>query len=188
MQQRPPNSPGTVDLIHGEITRLNQSYNLRFGEQVHHHFSTDDKARQRLSVGPLEEDWDELTELAKDLYSWLVEGFSIAALRRPLSAESYSKDWKQIKLIETLMSEVLGGEQADVAALVGPLKDLNGLRVGHAHSLDVPQLRHFDIAGRRVRDAWFLVVDGLVVGLRGLSDLLNADQDATPPPASTTIP
>jgi hypothetical protein len=169
MQQNLPNSPGTVELVQAEITHLNDAFLSRFKERVHRDIVPDGKATQRLSVGPLEENLDELAELAKDLYSWVVEGLSVPALRKSLEPTPCDRDWKQFRLIETLMSSVLGCGQADVAAVVGPLKGLNGLRVSHAHNLDVPKFRHFDVAGRRVREAWFVVVDGVAHALRVLS-------------------
>jgi hypothetical protein len=172
MQQNPPNSPGTVELIQEKIKHVNESFLSRFGERVHDEAYPDQKARQRLSVGPLEENWEELAELAKDLYAWVAEHLSVSALRKALGATPYDKEWKQFKLLETLLFAVLGWDQGDVAAVVGPLKDLNGLRVSHAHSLDVKQFRYFRVTGRRIRDTWFAVIDGVAGALHLLSTRL----------------
>ena len=179
MQHNPPKSPGTVELIQTEITRLNASFETRFGEPVHNDIPPHEKTMQRLSVGPLEENWDEVAELAKDLYSWVAEGLRIATLRKPLDAEAFDKDWKQFKLLETLMSRVLGCGQSDLTATMGPLKDLNSLRVTHAHNLIVDRFRHFDLKDRRVREAWFIVVDGIVRALRLLSDHLESNREVS---------
>ena len=146
----------------------------RFGEQVHCEVAPDKKAQQRLSVGPLEESWDELSELAKDLFAWVGEGFSIAALRKQIAPATYEVGWKQLKLIEALMSGVLRCEQVKVVSVVGPLKDLNGLRVGYAHNLaKPPQALSFNFENLGVRESWFLVVDGVEAGLDSLSDCIT---------------
>jgi hypothetical protein len=179
MQQNPPHSPGTIDLIQSAIKALNDSYMSRFEDRAHVDIQPDNKACQRLSVGPLEENWDELAELAKDLYSWVVEGLSIVALRKPLNSVAYEKDWKQFKLIETMMSGVLGCGKADEVIVVGPMKDLNALRVGHAHNLDVPKIRYLNIGGCRVRDAWFIIVDGVAGGLHFLAERVRGNRDTS---------
>ena len=177
MQQNPPRPSGTVDLVSAAIKALNSSYTSRFGEQVHAAVYPDRKVLARLGVGPLEENWEELAELAKDLYAWVVEGLRISSLRKPL-ASSYENDWKQIKLIETLASVALGCAEADVEAIGGPLRGLNTLRVKHAHSLNTMQLPHFDLKGLRVRKAWFVVVDHVTGSLCTLADRIHA---AAPP-------
>ena len=173
MQQNPPNSLGTVDLIKTEITRLNASFRSRFGDKVHRDIPLSKKTIQRLSVGPLEENWDEVTELAKDLYSWVAEGLRIATLRKPLDAESFDKDWKQFKLLETLMSSVLDCGQLDLTTVMGPFRDLSRLRNAYAHNLILDRCQYFDLQDRRVREAWFIVVDGIAHALRLLSDRLS---------------
>lgn len=181
MQQAPPKSPGSIDLINREIGRLNSAYQSRFGEIVHHGALPDEKVRQQLSVGPLEEDWAEVTELAKHLCSWVVEGLSISALRKALAQIPFEVAWRQIKLTEVLMSQVLGCEQPEVVSVVAPLKDLNWLRVHDAHSLDDTAVTHFKFSGLRVRGAWFLILDGVAGALRVLSDRLGHKLDQKQP-------
>jgi hypothetical protein len=111
--------------------------------------------------------------------SWVVEGLRIVALRKPLGLVAYEKDWRQLKLIDTLMSGVLGCGEPDVTTVVGPLKDLNALRVGHAHSLGVPKTRYFNIGRCGVRDAWFVVVDGVAGGLHFLAERVRANRDTS---------
>ena len=77
------------------------------------------------------------------------------------------------------MSRVLGCGQSDLTAAMGPLKDLNSLRVTHAHNLIVDRFRHFDLKDRRVREAWFIVVDGIARALRLLSDHLESNREVS---------
>ncbi len=179
MQQNPPNSPSTVELFQVALKGLNDSYLARFGEAVHGDAAPDKKMLQRVSVGPLEENWDELAELAKDLCSWVIEGLSVKVLRKPLDTSAYEPEWKQLKLLEVLLSHQLGCEPSDTAKVVGPLKDLNALRIGNAHNVSLKKLQHFDIAGRRVREAWFIVVDHVAGGLDLLAGHLRAPSNAS---------
>ena len=129
------------------IAELNRSYVFCFGEQLHGDTLPDLKVCQRLSVGPLEEDWAEFAELAKDLYSWVVEGLHIRVLRKPHNPPPNEK-LRQIKLIELLMSGKLTCASADIQAVAGPLHDLNAVRVKFAHNSNKPpELRAFRYRG-----------------------------------------
>ena len=79
---------------------------------------------------------------------------------------------------------IFGAARVYTVAVPGPkwkswLKDLNSLRVTHAHNLIVDRFRHFDLKDRRVREAWFIVVDGIARALRLLSDHLESNREVS---------
>lgn len=167
MQQNPPHSPGVVDLIRDARSQLNAGFQHQVTADLFSDAEPSKQELRRLSVGPVNNQFTEVLELAKILYGWVIETMQVDPLRDTLSALGgvVDKKLRQIKLLEKiLMAKGLDEEQA--RSMTAPLTGLNKLRIGSAH-IDNPELEPiFRLIGASTipetpRVGWNLCVDAV---------------------------
>lgn len=167
MQQRPPHSPNTIEVIKGARSQLASAFQARFSNALFDGREPPEREQQRMSVGPLRDDMQEVAELAKSLYSWVVERMAVDFLRAALKLARvpYGPEEKQIALLAKVVG--LATETPDEARrLMSPLRGLNDLRVSVAHSLErsptsALQSIGVDMSTTTARPAWNGVVDSI---------------------------
>jgi hypothetical protein len=168
MQQNPPHSPGVVDLIRNTRSRLNGVFNSSFAVDLFKDIEPSAPERDRLSVGPLGNQFNEVLELAQILYGWLIETMEIDPLRTVLGVLGGTVDSKlrQIKLLERILM-AKGEDQTQARSITAPLVGLNELRIGSAHIGSVALEANFQLMGASIipqtpREGWNLCVDSAV--------------------------
>jgi hypothetical protein len=134
MQQRPPNSPGVIDLVQDALDSLSAAFKRRYASDLFDEGTPSDSDLNHLSVGPIGRDFTEVFDLSKELYKWTIERMQTRSLRTALERKAeINKDWKQIKLISVLL-DLRGLNSNDTQMVVGPLYGLNELRIASAHT------------------------------------------------------
>ena len=176
MQCDPPDSPGVIDLLDREMKHLGETFSQRFGHELVEERDIERRMATRLSVGPLSDDVTELRGLAMDCYKHTVERMSIQALRRVLATGSYETDWKQIKLLEVVVTQ-RGVSAEEARQLVAPMRGLNELRISAAH-VSTSDLRNvfLNLTGNpppaNTRGMYEACVDSIVRSIRSIAKLL----------------
>lgn len=179
MQQRPPHSPGTVELVKTARSRLNQIFKAKFLFDLYDDSELESQPLSHLSVGAVTKNFSELLGLAKLLYKLFIEDMKISALRMALGDEiEYGADWRQIKLLEELIKLIGSDDDAGVRKLTDPLRGLNKLRVADAHILNANLDRAFSLLGSNKvpetpRYAWIFCVDSIVKCINEISDIIE---------------
>lgn len=179
MQSNPPHSPGVVDLIRDARSRLNASFQHQISVDLFSHIEPSEQALSRLSVGPLNNQFTEVSELAKIIYEWIIETMQIDLLRNTLSSlgGTIDKNLRQIKLLEKiLMAKGLDEKQA--RSITAPLGGLYDLRIHSAHigSLELEPI--FKLMGALTipetpRLGWNLCVDAVTLCLNRITATLE---------------
>ena len=108
MQQNPPHSPSVIDLVKESCKHIDDSFKELASICVFNPIQPNNIELSRLSVGPLTTQYDELLELAKILYGWIIETMEVDSLRKVLNTLGKSidveiKKLRQIKLIERIL-------------------------------------------------------------------------------------
>lgn len=170
MQQNPPNSPGVIELIQQAKSQLNIVFNDKFSRDLFNDMKPEKQDLSRLSVGPVLNQYTEVTGLAKILYIWVIEPMEIDALRKALTVlgstiDKKTKELRQIKLLERILIQKgldLQQARSGTAALVG----LNDLRIVSAHAGGPALESSFQLMGAASMPetpiaAWDLCVDSV---------------------------
>lgn len=179
MQNNPPHSPGVVDLIRDARSQLNAIFQHQISVDLFSDIEPSKQELSRLSVGPLNNQFTEVLELAKILYGWVIETMQVDPLRNTLSSlgGTVDKNLRQIKLLEKiLMAKGLDEKQA--RSITAPLVGLNELRIGSAH-IGIPEQEPiFQLMGastipKTPRLGWNLCVDAVVNCLCSITGILQ---------------
>jgi hypothetical protein len=69
------------------------------------------------------------------LYAWVIERLKVAQLKSLLTSQSVQveKSARQLGLLQSLLTEVVGTPESEARAALGPLSALNELRAKAAH-------------------------------------------------------
>ena len=179
MQQEPPDSPGVTELIRVARSQLNTVFKERFSVIL---FKEKEPSKQelcRLSIGPILDQYTEVTELAKILYGWVIETMIINHLRTALDAlgGAVDKKLRQIKLLEkSLIAK--GLDEVQARSITAPLVGLNELRIAAAHIGDMKLESAFNLINSSClpstpREAWVLCVDATTACLNTITATLQ---------------
>ncbi len=167
MQQNPPHSPGVIDLMRNSCSRLNSVYEEKFSIDLFKDMEPNRQELCKLSIGPILNQYTEVTELAKILYGWVIETMQITPLRNAINALGGTVDNKlrQIKLLETTLI-AKGLDKSEARSITAPLVGLNELRIGAAHIGSLELEPSFQLMGasstpETPRAAWHLCVDSV---------------------------
>ena len=182
MQQNPPHSPGVIDLVKESCKHLDDAVKELASICVFKPFEPKDIELSRLSVGPITSQFEELLELAKVLYKWVVETMEVDSLRNVLktlgeSVDREIKKLRQIKLIERILI-AKGMKKVDARSVTAPLIGLNELRIGAAHNSNL-QLDHiFKLLGensipKTPRDGWISCVDAVTISIHSIAKYIE---------------
>ncbi|MEM6254850.1 MAG: hypothetical protein AAF821_18190 [Cyanobacteria bacterium P01_D01_bin.156] len=180
MQQKPPHSPGVIEVIQNARSQLSDTFKNQFSVDLFKDKEPPKKEQYQLSVGPILGQMKEVTDFAKTLYIWAIEPMEIDALRAALTSlgGTVDKKLRQIKLLEKiLIQKGLNLQQARsiTAALVG----LNDLRIVSAHIGGPESKASFQLMGATSMPetpiaAWDLCVDAVAASLRAIEQKLRA--------------
>lgn len=174
MQNNPPHSPGTTELIEEALFQLDTIFQKQFSVPLFNDIKPDQKNLNSLSIGVFSSQYNDVLELAKILYGWVIETMQIGSLRDALTALGKPIDNKlrQIKLLENILM-AKGIDQAQARSITAPLVALNELRGGSAH-IGNPDLENcFRLMGESTipqtpRKGWNLCVDAVVSCLNSI--------------------
>ncbi len=171
MQQNPPHSPGVIELVQNSRSRLNSIFNNQFSVNLFKDMEPNRQELCRLSIGPILNQYTEVTELAKILYGWIIETMQISPLRLAIAALGGTVDDKlrQIKLLEKILI-AKGLDENEARSITAPLVGLNDLRIGAAHIGSLELEPSFQLMGassipETPRAAWHLCVDAITLCL-----------------------
>ncbi len=183
MQQNPPHSTGVIDLIRGSRTLVDVSFRKKHCFGVFNLIEPSKLDLSRLSVGPLTSRYEELLELARILYGWVIETMQIDSLRACLDTfgqivDKKMKDLKQIKLLEQILI-AKGLEEAEARSITAPLVGLNQLRIGSAHIGRIELVDSFQLMGASTtpqtpRAGWNFCVDVVTRSLHSIANHIEA--------------
>lgn len=182
MQQNPPHSPSVIDLVRESCKHLDDSFKKLASICIFNSIQPKNIELSRLSVGPLTNQYDELLELAKILYGWIIETMKVDSLRNALntldkSMDEEIKNLRQIKLIERILLSK-GMKEEDARAVTAPLVGLNELRIGAAH-IGSLQLDHiFKLMGEKntpntPRGGWVSCVDAVTNSIHTIAKYIE---------------
>lgn len=179
MQNNPPHSPGIVELIEDLCFQLGTVFKRRFSVDLYNDKKPSDQELSMLSVGPINNQFTEVSDLAKILYGWVVETMQTEALRITLTKlkGTVDKKWRQIKLLEEILM-IKESDRVQARSLTAPLVCLNDLRAGSAH-IGSPKFKEaFQLIGlseipETPRKGWNLCVNTLTTSLTSISVILN---------------
>lgn len=178
MQQNPPHSPSVIDLVKESCKHMEDIFKELASIRVFNPIQPNNTELSRLSVGPLTTQYDELLELAKILYGWIIETMEVDSLRKVLntlgkSIDGETKKLRQIKLIERILI-AKGMKEDDARSVTGPLVGLNELRIGAAHigSLQLDYI--FKLMGenstpKTPRGGWISCVDAVTNSINSIA-------------------
>jgi hypothetical protein len=179
MQQKPPHSPGVVDILRNCRTLLSDSLKKKYNVAIHNPIDPSALELSRLSVGPLTNQYSELLELARIMYGWLIETIRIDSLRLCLSTAGQTidkrlKELRQIKLLEKILV-VNGLDETEALSATSPLVGLNELRIGSAHIGSLELEHGFQLMGALAtpstpREGWNFCVDSVA---RSFQSIVN---------------
>jgi hypothetical protein len=180
MQQRPPHSPGLTELIENAKSDLDNVFQNVFSAPLFSDTSPNQQNLRKLSVGPVSSRDEELLELAKVLFGWVIETMQIDRLREVLTEIGGAVDpnLRQIKLLERiLLAKEL--DEAQARLITSPLVGLNELRIGFAHIGTVKFEKAFQLIGSsqmppRPRVRWEVCVDAVTQSLHSIARTLKA--------------
>ncbi|MEP0873197.1 hypothetical protein NDA01_25885 [Trichocoleus desertorum AS-A10] len=180
MQQNPPHSPGTVELISNTRSRLNSIFQAKFSVELLQTHQPSEQELKKLSVGPVSGQFSEVLDLTKILYGWVAETLKTDSLRAALVnlGGTVDSSLRQIKLLEKILI-AKGLDQAQARAVTAPLVGLNDLRINAAH-IGGPniektfQLMGASPASQTPRVVWNLCVDAVVGCLDSVANTLSA--------------
>lgn len=162
VQQNPPFSPSVPELFETAREKFSRSFEVKFKIAIFSEHSPNERELQRLSVGPLHQGFDEVLDLSKLLYGWLIETMSLETLRKAIG-KPVNKEFRQIRLLEELLVS-LGKTPIEARKLTAPLAALNELRVSAAHIGSSKLQPAFEILGEprvpaKPRVAWDYIVN-----------------------------
>ena len=179
MQCNPTVSPGVYELINEGILSLQKSAKLRFEVDLFNGIEPSHREIALLSVGPIDNHFNEVTNLSKILYGWLFETMSIPALRSICSQLEYTvaSSLRQIKILERILI-LLGLSEEDSRAVTAPFVGLNDLRIGDAHIGNIEVDSCMNLMGATSpmgspREAWALCVDSVAMSICKIDDVIN---------------
>lgn len=119
------------------------------------------------SVGPILNQYTEVTELANIPYGWVIETTKIASFRNAIDTLGGTVDKKlgQIKLLENILI-AKGLDKSEARSITAPLVGLNDLRIGAAHIGHLKLEPSFQLMGassmpETPQAAWHLCVDAV---------------------------
>ena len=177
MQQRPPHSPGIVDILRNCRALLSESFKKKYNVEIINPINPSALELSRLSVGPLTRQFAELLELAKIMYGWVIETIRIDSLRICLSTAGQTmdkklKDLRQIKLLEKILI-INGLGDIEALAVTSPLVGLNELRIGSAHIGSLELEHSFQLMGLSAtpptpKEGWNVCVDSVASSFRSI--------------------
>jgi hypothetical protein len=178
MQQIPPRSPGVTELIENARSHLNDIFQNRFSVDLFNNLELPDRALCRLSVGVISNQYEEVLDLAKVLYGWVIETMQISSLRSALGqlGATVNQQLRSIKLLEAIL-EAKGLTNSQARSLTSSLVGLNELRIGSAH-IGSPQLAaSFQLMGASKipdtpRKGWNVCVDAVANSLNSIANNL----------------
>jgi hypothetical protein len=135
MQQDPPHLPGVIDVMTDAFNGLVDAMHSRFGNQLADRVSDLPPGSGKLSVGPIRGDLSEVADLSVPLYAWVIERLNVAQLKSLLNAQSapIDKAARQLGLLRSLLTKVIGTSESEARSILGPLDALNDLRAKAAH-------------------------------------------------------
>jgi hypothetical protein len=183
MMLDPPNSPSLPQLIKGAMSDLNDAFSNRFECDLYRTRHDQLPSHRHISIGPVTENIKEFLDLAKTLYSIVVEGFQERAIKQALPAEQRPKKGENvgsIALMERLLFS-LGHDSAEVSVIIGRLRALNRLRVKDAHLLAADDLtKEFEALGfspspMSRRAMWHATVDAIVQALHEVATFIRGE-------------
>lgn len=133
MMLAPPHSPNAIELIHEARQSLHDAFLAQFEVALYLQPKGEVHSASHISVGPVGSDNREFLDLAKVLYSSVMENMLIRNLRAAIeNSREIDPKWRQIKLLTEVL--VAQGLSADAAAtLLRPIDALNRLRITEAH-------------------------------------------------------
>ena len=133
MQQKPPHSPGLTDTVEVSMSKLSEAFQRICPQQLFSGSVPSKENLRKLSVGPVTDRDDEVLELAKMLFGWVIETMETNSLRAALTVTGATVDKKlrQIKLLEKLLTTT-GMPESQARSTTAPLVGLNELRIGSA--------------------------------------------------------
>ena len=179
MQLNPPHSPGVIRLIQDARTMLENVFKKGYGFDLFKTITPSKAEKSRLSVGPITNQSDEVFDLAKILYEWVIETIEISSLRSCLSTLGHTvdKNHKQIKLLENILI-AKGLEKVRARSITAPLVGLNELRKGSAHIGTFELQTGFELMGaskspQTMRAGWTLCVDAVTTALKSIADSIR---------------
>lgn len=172
MQQNPPHSPNTVELLTEARDALGEAFTTAHASTLYNRFDLSDRDQQRISVGPLL-GADEISALAQALYEWVIAPMDIAVLRKALDSMkvSWEDNWRQIKLLDVLMASKRERQGTPPTAA---LRMINDLRVKQSHTVsrsveDIFTLYGVEVRPFVARPAWLRLVDILSQALHDIA-------------------
>lgn len=179
MQQKPPHSPGIVEILRNCRTLLSDGFMKKYNVEILNSIDPSNPELCRMSVGPLTSQFNELLELAKIMYGWLIEAIRIESLRICLTnagqiMDKKLKELRQIKLLEKiLIAKGLGDTEA--LSITAPLVGLNELRIGSAHIGSLELEHGFQLMGasgtpRTPREGWNFCVDSVARSFESIAE------------------
>ncbi|WP_414552840.1 hypothetical protein [Anabaena sp. CCY 0017] len=180
MQSDPPNSPGVVDLIREVCAQLSSVFKKQFSVELSNEMEPSSQELSMLSVGPINNQFTEVSALAKILYGWVIETMQTKALRTTLKTLGGAVDdkWRQIKLLEEILT-IKESDKTKARNITAPLAGLNDLRVGSAHIGSPKFEAAFQLIGvtgmpKTPREGWNLYVDAVTKSLTSISSILDS--------------
>ncbi len=183
MQQMPPKSPGVTEAIKEALIKLDNTFSEKYSVSLLRDLKLSNKELQEISVGPIGNNYSEVTELAKLLYQWTVETIQIKALKSVIKelGGSFNTDEKQIKLIDRIL--ILRNQKTeDVQRITDPLRGLNKLRISSAHIGASDLEKSFQLLGiqnipKSARAGWDFCVDATIKSLIEIAASISSDED-----------
>jgi hypothetical protein len=168
MQSVPPDSPGVIDVIRESRSYLGEKIQEVFNVELFRDWEPSQRELDRLSVGPITiNQYDEVLELGKTLYGWVIETMQITPLRSVLDSlgGSINDKWRQIRLIEEILVNS-GLARKNARDITASLVGLNELRVGSAHIGEPDLDKIFQLFGSQAlpqtsREGWNICIDAL---------------------------
>jgi hypothetical protein len=181
MQNNPPDSPNVVEVIARAQRKLAESFTKKGHGELFRSVNLKGRELNRLNIGPLREDIAEFCRLSKILYSLAIESVDFETLRSTLQAMGVSVDnqQRQIALLTAVVEKQLG-DKVMARKITDPLRALNDLRVGDAHTGQVDWDRAFQMLGtssapNRMREAWTHCVDSVAEAFDTIAEALTQD-------------
>jgi hypothetical protein len=180
MQQKPPHSPGLTETIEVSMSKLSEAVQGISPQQLFSGAVPSKENLRKLSVGPVADRDDEVLELAKILFGWVIETMEIGSLRAALTVTgaTIDKNLRQIKLLERLLT-AKGVPESQARAVTAPLVGLNELRIGSAHIGKTEFEKSFklltsSVAPTTARDRWLVCVDAVADSLDAMAGHLGS--------------
>jgi hypothetical protein len=94
MQQNPPNSPGLTETVEVSMSKLSEAFQRICPQQLFSGAVPSKENLRKLSVGPITDRDDEVLELAKTLFGWVIETMQANSLCATLTVTAASVDKK----------------------------------------------------------------------------------------------